>query len=296
VTRLATSEPAPLPETHNDSHYDGARVTVIRQSRGWSATGLRDLWDYRELVYLLAWRDVKIKYKQTAVGVVWAVLQPLMMMTIFWVVFGHFAKLPTNGVPYPILTFAALLPWQMFATSMTAATGSVVSNQALVTKVYFPRLLIPIGPTLAALVDFGIGIILLVALMIHYHVPIGWHIVTLPFFTLFAMLTALSVGIWLSALNVRYRDVQYVVPFMLQVWLYATPVAYSALLFPLWLRPWLGLNPMAGVVQGFRWALIGPQAGQVGHLMLLSFGMVILLLIGGIMFFRRVERSFADVI
>jgi lipopolysaccharide transport system permease protein len=300
---LATRDQPPLPaavaageDVDGQSHYDPGRVTVIRPARGWPALGLRDLWDYRELAFLLAWRDVKIKYKQTAVGVIWAVLQPLLTVLIFSIVFGHFARLPTNGVPYPIMTFAALLPWQMFTTSMSAATGSVVNNSALVTKVYFPRLMIPIGPTLAALVDFAIGLGILIGMMFWYDVPFGWHALTLPFFTLFAMLTALAMGIWFSALNVRYRDVQYIVPFVTQIWMYATPVAYSALLFPLWLRPWLGLNPMAGVVQGFRWALLGSQAGQVGHLMLFSFGMVIVLLAGGIVFFRRVEKSFADVI
>jgi lipopolysaccharide transport system permease protein len=284
------------PRRHGEGHYDSERVIVIRPQKGWASLGLTDLWDYRELLYLLAWRDIKIRYKQTAIGIVWAILQPFVTMLIFSIVFGHFAKLPTNGVPYPIMTFSALLPWQMFANSMMAASASVVSNQSLVTKVYFPRLMIPIGSTLATVVDFVIGLVLLTGMMFWYHVTPGWQILTLPFFTLFALLTALSVGIWLAALNVRYRDVQYVVPFMQQIWLYATPVAYSALIFPLWLRPWLGLNPMAGVVQGFRWALLGTQAGQVGHLMLFSFGVVVVFLFGGIAFFRRVERGFADVI
>jgi lipopolysaccharide transport system permease protein len=288
--RLATAR------RDGEGHFDSERVTVIRPTKGWLSLGLRDLWDYREMLYLLAWRDVKIRYKQTAVGVLWAIVQPLMTMVVFSVIFGHFAKLPTNGIPYPILTFAALLPWQLFQTSLTTVTGSIVSNQALVTKVYFPRLVIPIGPTLATLFDFAIGLVILVGLMIFYHVTPTWQVLTVPLFMVFAMLTALAVGLWLAALNVRYRDVQYAVPFLLQIWLYATPVAYSALLFPLWLRPWLGLNPMAGVVQGFRWALLGSKAGQVGHLMLFSFGIVVVLLFGGIAYFRRVERSFADVI
>lgn len=279
-----------------EGHFDSERVTVIRPSKGWASLGLLDLWDYRDMLYLLAWRDIKIRYKQTAIGVVWAVLQPFITMVIFSIVFGHFAKLPTNGIPYPIMTYAALLPWQLFSNSLTTVTNSIVANQPLVTKVYFPRLVIPIAPTLAALLDFLIGSTILVGLMFWYHVTPGWQAITLPGFMIFAMLTALAVGIWLAALNVRYRDVQYAVPFLQQIWLYATPVAYSAILFPLWLRPWIGLNPMAGVVQGFRWALLGHQAGQVGHLMLFSFGIVVVLLFGGISYFRRVERSFADVI
>jgi lipopolysaccharide transport system permease protein len=280
----------------HDSHFDSERVTVIRPARGWVSLGLRDLWDYREMLYLLAWRDVKIRYKQTAVGVLWALIQPFMSMVIFSVVFGHFAKLPSNGVPYPILTYSALLPWLLFTSSLLVATNSVVSNQSLITKVYFPRLAIPIGPALAPLVDFMIGFLILVGLMVWYRFTPSWHVLLLPVFVLFAILTALAVGLWFAALNVRYRDVQYAVPFLLQLWLYATPVAYSILIFPIWLRPYIGLNPMAGVVQGFRWCLLGSQAGRVGHLVILSFGMVIVLLIGGIAYFRRVERSFADVI
>jgi lipopolysaccharide transport system permease protein len=280
----------------HDSHFDPQRVTVIRPARGWASLGLRDLWDYREMLYLLAWRDVKIRYKQTAIGVLWALLQPFLSMVIFSVVFGHFANLPSDGVPYPILTYAALLPWLLFTNALTVASNSVVQNQALVTKVYFPRLAIPVGPALAPVVDFAIGFLVLIGLMVWYDFVPSWHLIALPVFTLFAVLTALAVGLWLAALNVRYRDVQYVVPFLQQLWLYATPVAYSALIFPLWLRPYLGVNPMAGVVQGFRWCLLGSRAGQVGHLMILSFGMVIVLLIGGIAYFRRVERSFADVV
>jgi homopolymeric O-antigen transport system permease protein len=281
--------------TH-DSHFDSERVTVIRPARGWVSLGLRDFWDYRELLYLLAWRDIKIRYKQTAIGVLWALLQPFLSMVIFSVVFGHFAKLPTDGVPYPILTYSALLPWLLFTSSLTVATNSVVANQALVTKVYFPRLAIPVGPALAPLVDFLIGFLILAGLMAWYGFVPSWHAVALPIFTIFAVLTALAVGLWMAALNVRYRDVQYAVPFIQQLWMYATPVAYSILIFPLWLRPYIGLNPMAGVVQGFRWCLLGSHAGQVGHLMMLSFGIVIVLLVGGVAYFRRVERSFADVI
>lgn len=279
-----------------DSHFDSERVTVIRPSRGWTALNLRELWDYRELLYFLVWRDVKIRYKQTAIGAAWVILQPLLTATIFAVIFGHYVKLRTNGTPYLLLTYSALLPWLMFANAVASSTKSIVENQSLVTKVYVPRLLIPIAPVLAGLVDFAVGSVVLVAMMAWYRVVPPWQVLTLPFFLAFAIVTAIAVTLWLSALNVKYRDVQYTVPFLVQAWFFLTPVAYSALVFPLSVRPWLGLNPMAGVVQGFRWALFGNQIAQVGHLMLLSFGVTLVLLVGGLEYFRRVERSFADVV
>lgn len=278
------------------SHYDAGRVTIIEPKRGWRSLDFRELWDYRELLYFLVWRDVKIRYKQTAIGALWVVLQPLLTAGIFTVVFGHFAHLKSSGVPYLLLTYSALLPWQLFANALSTSTKSIVENQALVTKVYVPRLMIPVAPVLAGLVDFLVGSILLVGMMAWYRVVPSWHVVLLPLFLLFALAAAVAVTLWLSALNVKYRDVQYTVPFLTQVWFFATPVAYSALLFPLYLRPWIGINPMAGVVQGFRWALFGQHAGQVGHLMMLSFAVVFVLLLGGIEYFRRVERSFADVV
>jgi lipopolysaccharide transport system permease protein len=288
--------------TTPESHFDGERVTVIRPTRGWAALNLRELWDYRELLYFLIWRDVKIKYKQTAIGVVWVVLQPLLVAIIFTVIFGHFAKFKTFGPPYLLFTYSAMLPWLLFQNGITLSTKSIVENQALVTKVYVPRLLIPIAPVLGGVVDFLVGSVVLVALFVYYslrgalHGAFTLHLLTLPFFLLFAVVAAVAVTLWLSALNVRYRDVQYTVPFLAQAWFFATPVLYSASLIPLDLRPWIGLNPMAGVVQGFRWALFGSNIAQVGHIMLLSFGVTTVLLIGGIEYFRRVERSFADVV
>lgn len=278
------------------SHYDAGRVTVIEPKRGWRSLDLRELWDYRELLYFLVWRDVKIRYKQTAVGAAWVVLQPLLTAGIFTLLFGHYAHLKSSGVPYLLLTYSALLPWLLFANGLTTSTKSIVENQALVTKVYVPRLLIPVAPVLAGLVDFAVGSVVLVGMMAWYRVVPSWHVLLLPFFLLFAVAAAIAVTLWLSALNVKYRDVQYAVPFISQAWFFATPIAYSALLFPLSIRPWIGINPMAGVVQGFRWALFGHHAGQVGHLMLLSFGVVLVLLVGGVEYFRRVERSFADVV
>jgi lipopolysaccharide transport system permease protein len=282
--------------TLQDTAFEGQRVTVLRPRRGWAALNLRELWDYRELLFFLVWRDVKIRYKQTAIGAAWVILQPLLTAAIFTIVFGKFAHLEAGGVPYSLLTYAALLPWLLFANALVTSTKSIVENQALVTKVYVPRIYLPIAPVLSGLIDLAIGGLVLVGLLLWY----GWtppeQVWALPFFLLFAVLTTIAVTLWLSALNVRYRDVQYTVPFIVQAWFFATPVAYSALVFPAHLRQYLGINPMAGVVQGFRWSILGSQAGQVGHLMLFSFGVVLVLLVGGIEYFRRVERSFADVV
>ena len=279
-----------------ESHFDGERLTVIQARPGWTPLNLRELWDYRELLYFLVWRDVKIRYKQTVIGAAWVILQPVLTAGIFTLVFGRFAHLQTNGTPYLVLTYSALLPWLLFANALTSSTKSIVENQALVTKVYVPRILIPIAPVLAGLVDFAIGSVILVGLMAWYRIVPPWQILTLPFWILFAVVTAIAVTIWLSALNVKYRDVQYTVPFLVQAWFFATPVAYSWLLYPIGLRQWIGVNPLAGVVQGFRWSLFGHQAARIAHLELLSFGVVLVLLVGGIEYFRRVERSFADVV
>jgi len=280
----------------HESHYDAERVTVIRPTRGFTPIDLRELWDYRELLYFLVWRDVKIRYKQTAIGAAWVVLQPLLTAAIFALILGRFAHLQTNGVPYMVLTYIGLLPWLLFANALTSSTKSIVENQALVTKVYIPRIFIPVAPVLAGLVDMAVSSIVLVGLMAWYRYVPPWQVVTLPFFVLFAVVTAVAVTLWLSALNVKYRDVQYTVPFLIQAWFFATPVAYSWLVFPIALRPWIGVNPMAGVVQGFRWALVGHQAARIAHLELVSFAVMLILLLGGIEYFRRVERSFADVV
>jgi homopolymeric O-antigen transport system permease protein len=282
--------------TLQDVDFGGARVTVLRPRRGWAALDLRELWEYRELLYFLVWRDVKIRYKQTAIGAAWVILQPLLQAAVFTVVFGKFGHLPAGGVPYSVLTFTALVPWLLFVNALTSSTRSFVDNQSLVTKVYVPRIFIPVAPVLSGLVDFTISLGVLAGLLAWYGIVPPLQVLLLPFFIVFAIVTAISVTLWLSALNVRYRDVQYTLPFLSQAWFFATPVAYSALVFPAHLRMWIGINPMAGVVQGFRWAIIGQQAGQVGHLMLVSFGVVLVLLVGGLEYFRRVERGFADVV
>jgi lipopolysaccharide transport system permease protein len=267
---------------------------VIQPARGWEGLGFRELWRYRELIYFLTWRDIKVRYKQTALGAAWAVLQPVLTMLIFSIIFGELARLPSDGIPYPIFTYTALLPWQLFAFSLANSSNSLVGSQNLVSKVYFPRLVIPIASVLPALVDFAIAFVVLAGMMAFYHVPLTLRVLALPLLLGLALMTALAVGIWLSALNVEYRDVRYVVPFLTLFWQYATPVAYSSSLIPERWRVLYGLNPMTGVVEGFRWALLGK--GDAGTLLWVSVAIVVLLLVTGLTYFRRMETSFADVI
>ena len=277
------------------SIHPNVREIVYEPSRGWMSLKLRELWNYRELIYFLTWRDVKIRYKQAALGVSWAILQPLLTMVIFSVIFGQLAKLPSDGIPYPVFSYAALLPWQLFAGALQRAGASLVGNANLLTKVYFPRLAIPISAVAAGLVDFVISFLVLLGLMIYYGIKPTWAILTLPLLVLLALLTALAVGLWLSALNVHYRDVQYLIPFLIQAWMYASPVVYSVGLIPSgkW-RLIYGLNPLAGVIQGFRWALLG--ANPPDELMVVSVAIVFVLLISGLFYFRRMEKTFADVV
>lgn len=270
-------------------------VFRIDSKRGWFDFNFRELWDYRDLLFFLTWRDIKVRYRQTALGAAWAVLQPLLTMVVFSVIFGQLAKLPSEGFPYPIFTFTALLPWQLFSFSLTQSSNSLVGSQNLVSKVYFPRLVVPIAATLPGLVDFAIAFIVLVGMMLFYHIPLTTRILALPLFLLLALASALAVGLWLSALNVEYRDVRYVVPFLTQFWMYATPIAYSATIIPEKWRLLYGLNPMTGVVEGFRWALLG-TTGELGGLVWVSSAMVLLMLASGLIYFRRMEDTFADVI
>lgn len=272
-----------------------AAVHVIAPSRGWVPLRLSELWASRELLYFFVWREVKVRYKQTALGVAWALIQPLFTMAIFSVIFGRLARLPSDGLPYPIFAYCALLPWQLFAFALNESSNSVVANQRLLTKVYFPRLLMPIASVCVGLVDFAISFFVLLGMMAYYGIVPGAAFWTIPLWTLLAVATALSLGLWLSALNVRYRDVRYTIPFLTQVWLYATPVAYASSLIPAAWRPLYALNPMAGVVEGFRWALLGSAAAP-GLTTLISLAAVFALLFGGLAFFRRTERTFADVI
>ncbi len=270
-------------------------VLKIQPPKGWLNLGLKELFDYRELLYFLVWRDIKVRYKQTALGAVWAVLQPVMTMVVFSVFFGRLAKIPSDGIPYPVFAFAALLPWQLFAFSLTESSNSLTNSQNLITKVYFPRLIIPMGSVLAGIVDFAIAFVVLLCLMFYYGIRPTTAVVWLPLFVLLALATALSVGLWMSALNVKYRDVRYTIPFLTQLWMFATPVAYPSSLVPQPWRAWFGLNPMAGVVDGFRWALLGKSGGP-GELIWVSAGAVLFLFIGGLFYFRRTESTFADLV
>jgi lipopolysaccharide transport system permease protein len=256
---------------------------------------LRDVWAYRELLYFLVWRDVKVRYKQTALGAAWAILQPVMTMVVFSIFFGRFAKMPSDGLPYPVFAFAALLPWQLFAYALSEAANSLVGSQNLITKVYFPRLIVPLASVLAGLVDFAIAFVVLLGLMWHDRILPTSAVVFLPLFIALALATALAVGLWLSSLNVKYRDVRYTIPFLTQFWLFATPVAYPTSIVPEQWRPLLGLNPMAGVVEGFRWALLGKAEGP-GPVLAVSVTVVALMLIGGLAYFRQTERTFADLV
>jgi len=268
---------------------------LIRPSRGWVSLQLRDVWEYRELLYFLIWRDIKVRYKQTVLGASWAILQPFLTMVVFAVFFGHLAKVPSDDIPYPIFAYCALLPWQLFAHALIQSSNSLVMNERLITKVYFPRLIMPISAVLAGLVDFGIAFVVLLGMMVYYGIVPTAAALTLPFFLVFAIATALAVGLWLSALNVQYRDVRHTIPFLTQFWLFATPIAYPSSLVPEQWRALYGLNPMAGVVEGFRWALLG-KTGSVGPLVIVSAVAVSILLIGGLIYFRRMEKTFADIV
>ncbi len=271
--------------------------TVIRrQARpGWVAIDFAELWRYRELLFFQAIRDIKVRYKQTLLGASWAVLQPVMTMVVFSVFFGKLAKVPSDGIPYPVFAYCALLPWQLFAYALTYSSNSLVDNAHVLTKVYFPRLILPLAAVIAGLVDFAIAFLVLGGMMVYYGIFPGWALMTLPLFTLLAVATALSVGFWLSALNVKYRDIRYTIPFLAQLWLFATPVAYSSSLVPEKWRAIYGINPMVGVVEGFRWALLRKSAPQ-WSMLIVSVAATALLLAGGLLYFRRMEKSFADIV
>jgi lipopolysaccharide transport system permease protein len=280
-----------LPFAATASH---APILVLEPPRGFVKLNLGDVWAYRELLYFLIWRDVKVRYKQTVLGAAWAILQPVLTMVVFSLFFGRFAKIPSDGVPYPVFAFAALLPWQLFAFAVTESGNSLVENQNLITKVYFPRLIIPLASVLAGLVDFALTFVAFAVVMAYYHIAPTAAVVLLPIFVAFAIATALAVGLWLSSLNVKYRDVRYTIPFLIQFWMFATPVAYPSSIVPEQYRAFLGLNPMAGVVEGFRWALLGQSHPSV-PLLVVSIVTVASFLLGGLVYFRKTEATFADV-
>ena len=269
--------------------------TVIEPPKGWAPLALGELWKFRELLFFLTWRDIKVRYKQTALGAAWAILQPILTMIVFSVIFGGLAKLPSEGIPYPIFTFTALLPWQLFAFALTESSNSLVGSQNLVSKVYFPRLVVPFSSVLAGVLDFAIAFVVLMGMMAFFHIRLTPLALLLPLFLMLALASALAVGLWLSALNVKYRDIRYVVPFLTQFWMYATPIAYSSSLIPEKWRWLYSLNPMTGVVEGFRLAILGKSSLDLFSLGI-SAGMVVVLLIGGLYYFKRMESSFADII
>ena len=270
-------------------------ATIIRPAGGWVPLNLRELWEYREILYFLVWRDVKVRYKQTVLGVAWAVIQPVFMMVVFSLFFGQLAKVASHGLPYPLFVFCGLLPWQLFAHALSEASNSLVSNERLITKVFFPRLIFPLGSLFAALIDFIIAFSVLVALMVYYGVVPGPRVLMLPVFIALAMATALAAGLWLSALNVLYRDVRYTLAFLTQLWFFATPVAYASTVVPESWRPLFGINPMTAVVEGFRWALL-PGAPPPGPILWVALTMVAILLTGGVYYFARMEQWFADLV
>jgi lipopolysaccharide transport system permease protein len=274
-----------------------APVPVVRivASRGWVALNIRELWEYRELLYFLTWRDIKVRYKQTALGVTWAILQPFLTMVVFSLFFGRLANIPSDGVPYPVFSFAALVPWTLFANGLAQSSASVVGSAHVIRKLYFPRLVIPISSVMSGLVDFSLSMLVLFGMMAYYGIAPTAQIVWLPSLVLLALLTSLGVGVWLSALNVQFRDVRYTVPFLTQLWLFATPIAYSSTLLP---EPWRalhGLNPLAGVVDGFRWALLGTESAP-GPTVGVSAVVAFTILLSGLYYFRRMERTFADIV
>lgn len=269
---------------------------VIRPRKGLARIDFAELWRYRELFGFLTWRDILVRYKQTAIGVAWAVIRPLMTMVVFTVIFGRLAKLPSGGVPYPILTFAALLPWQFFANSLTESSNSIVASSNMISKIYFPRLIIPFAAVVSGAVEFLISCLILAGLMIWYQVPVTAAILWLPLFLLLALLCALGIGLWFSALNVEYRDVRYIVPFLVQFGLYVSPVGFSSAIVPAKWRLLYSLNPMVGVIDGFRWALLGMKNTLYLPALFLSIFMVLALFVSGVFYFKRMERSFADII
>jgi len=274
---------------------EAAPVTIIQPSRGWISLNLRELWKYRELLYFLAWRDVSVRYKQTLLGAAWAIIQPFFSMIVFSLFFGRLANIPSEGVPYPIFNYTAMLPWTYFATAITASSNSLVGSANLLSKVYFPRLVIPVASVLPALVDFCIAFVVMLGMMLYYGIAPTWNALFLPAFLLLALVTALGVGLWLSAMNVQYRDVRYAVPFLVQFWLFLSPVVYPSSLVPEQWRLLYGINPMAGVIEGFRWALLGTGDGP-GPMLAVSVGAALLLLVSGAFYFRRMEKTFADVV
>jgi len=282
-------------QTAIDAQPRNIPVIRIRPSKGWVSLGLKELWDYRELLFFLIWRDIKVRYKQTVLGASWAIIQPFFTMVVFSLFFGKLAKVPSDGIPYPIFSYSALVPWAFFAHGLNQASNSLVGGSNLIKKVYFPRLAMPIASVLAGVVDFVLAFVMLIGMIFYYGMVPTVNIVFLPLFLLLALITSLGVSLWLSAMYVQFRDIRHIIPFLTQIWLFATPIAYpSSLLSEPW-RTIYGLNPMVGVVEGFRWALLGTKTAP-GLIIILSSLVAVALLITGAYYFRRMEKTFADVV
>jgi homopolymeric O-antigen transport system permease protein len=287
-----------MPTLHNTSSIDRLPIrptVVIEPGRGLFHLGLREIWEYRELLYVLVGRDIRVRYKQTVIGAAWAVVQPLITMLIFLVIFGTFAKFPSDGLPYPVFAYSAILPWYFFSQALANASQSLVGDSNLLKKVYFPRLIIPLAAVIRPAVDFAVSFVVLLGMMVWYGIGVTWAVLAVPLFLLLALVTALAVGLWLATINVRYRDVVHTIPFLIQVWMFASPVAYSVSLIPEQYRLVYSLNPMVGVIEGFRWATLGTAGPQIAVL-LISAVVVLLILASGLMYFRKMERTFADVV
>jgi homopolymeric O-antigen transport system permease protein len=280
---IPTTIPTDLPRTRREA------------SKGWAWPKLRELWEFRELLYFFAWRDIKVRYRQTVMGVLWAIIQPFFTMVIFSMFFGRLANIPSDGVPYPIFSFTALVPWTFFANALAQASNSLVSNANMIKKIYFPRLALPIATVLAGVVDFALAFIVLLGIMIFYGLVPTVNIIWLPLFALLALVTSIGVSLWLAAMNVQFRDVRYTIPFLTQAWLFVTPIAYPSSMLPEQWRIVYGLNPMAGVVEGFRWALLGTDTAP-GKMIIVSALVAVTLFVSGAFYFRRMEQNFADVL
>ncbi len=277
------------------AQYPERSFIRIRPSRGWVPINFAELWRYRELLYFLVWRDIKVRYKQTVLGAAWAIIQPFFTMLVFSLFFGKLGKIPSDGIPYPIFAYAALVPWSFFANGLTNGSNTLVTNSNLVKKIYFPRLAMPLATLLAGTVDFTLAFAVLLGMMAYFHITPTANVVWLPCFLLLAFVTSLGVSLWLATMNVQFRDVRYTVPFLTQFWLFATPIAYPSSLIPEAWRMYYGLNPMAGVVEGFRWALLGTEILPL-HMIAVSSGVSLFILLTGLFYFRRMEKTFADVV
>jgi lipopolysaccharide transport system permease protein len=284
-----------LSDDGQKTQSDDFSITFLQPSTGWVSLNLRELWEYRELLYFLTWRDIKIRYKQTVLGAAWAIIQPFMTMVVFSLFFGRLAQIPSDGIPYPIFSYAALVPWTFFANGLTNTANSVVGSANLIKKVYFPRLIIPFASTLSGAVDFVLAFAVLLAMMSYYGLVPTLNVIWVPLFVLLALVTSLAVSLWLSAMNAQFRDVRYAVPFLTQLWMFCTPIVYPSSLLPEPWRTFYGINPMAGVVEGFRWALLGTDSAP-GPIIALSSLVAVGAFVSGAFYFRRMEKSFADVV